>query len=433
MLGESASSPLEKSTLAKVSARILPFVFLLYIVAFLDRVNIGYAALDMNRDLGLGPEQFGFLSGIFFAGYFLFEVPSNILLHRFGARRWIARILVSWGAVVMAMACVTGASHVAWLRFLLGVAEAGFFPGIILYITYWFPARAQARAVALFMTALTVSNVLGAPLSTWIMDNVRWLGFPGWRWLFVLEGVPAVLLGAAAWFYMTDRPAQAAWLSAEQRLWLEAELDAERAGKLGGKTTGLWGVLCNRRVLALSLIYFGQSVAMYGIVFWLPQLIRQLDGALSNAQIGLAAMIPYGVSAAAMVWWSRRSDRSGERRLHAAVSAGAAAVGFAACQFCHHPAAGLAALTVAACGVFSFYGPFWTLPPRFLDGEAAAVGIAAVNSIGNLGGFAGPFAIGWAAQAFGSIEVGLLFPAALMLLNVFLLLRLREISSTSNP
>ena len=421
----------QKTLLSKVSWRLLPFLFILYIAAFLDRVNIGYAALDMNRELGIGPEQFGFLSGIFFIGYFLFEVPSNLLLHRFGARRWIARILVSWGAVVVCTAFVWGAHHVMWLRFLLGVAEAGFFPGIILYITCWFPARAQARAVALFMTALTVSNIIGAPLSTWIMDNITWHELAGWRWLFVLEGVPSIILGVVAWFYLTDRPHDAAWLSPAERHALEAELEHERAGKIGGHSGGLRQALGDRRVWFLSFIYFGESVAMYGIVFWLPQIIRQLDAALSNGQIGVVAMVPYGVAAIAMVLWSRHSDKCGERRIHAAISAGVGALGFIACQFCVHPVAGLAALTVASAGVFSFYGPFWTLPARFLSGQAAAVGIAVVNSIGNLGGMAGPFGIGWAAQQSGDIKIGLLLPAALLAVNCFLLWRMKELHTPS--
>ncbi|HOX23441.1 MAG TPA: MFS transporter, partial [Elusimicrobiales bacterium] len=294
------------------------------------------------------------------------------------------------------------------------------------YLTYWFPARSQARAVALFMTALTVANVIGAPLSAWILDNTGWCGLSGWRWLFLLEGAPSIALGIACWFLLPDRPRDAAWLSAGESRRLEAELERERAGKTGAAGGGLKQALGDRRVWYLSVIYFGESVAMYGIVFWLPQLLRQIESGYSNRQIGWSAMLPYLVAAAAMVFWSRHSDKSGERRVHAAVSAGLGALGFLACQFCSHPGASLMALTLAAVGVFSFYGPFWTLPSRFLDGEAAAVGIAVVNSIGNLGGMAGPFAIGWAAEQTGQIKIGLLFPAALLAVNCFLLLRLKE-------
>jgi len=424
---------MENSILKKVSLRLLPFLFILYIVAFLDRVNIGYAALEMNRELGINPEQFGFLSGIFFIGYFLFEVPSNIIMHRVGARRWIARILVSWGIIVIITGFVYGISHIMWLRFLLGIAEAGFFPGIILYITYWFPAKTQARAIAFFMTALTVSNIIGAPLSTWILDHVNWLGLPGWRWLFVLEGIPAVLLGVAAWFFMTDRPRNANWLSADERQWLESALERERAGKIGVKNAGFKETVSNRRVWLLSAIYFCESAAMYGIVFWLPQLIKQFNAQFSNVQIGFTAVIPYVCAGTAMILWSRHSYKTGERKYHAIIPMAVGAVGFIGCQFCSGPVMELAALTLAAIGVYSFYGPFWTLPPMFLAEEAAAVGIATVNCVGNLGGLAGPFAIGWVAQATGDIKLGLLFPATLLLVNVGLLLAMKDLATVSGP
>lgn len=416
---------MEKSVLAKVSRRIIPFIFILYLAAFLDRVNIGYAALDMNRELGLSPEQFGLLSGIFFWGYFLFEVPSNILLHRVGARRWVARILVSWGFVVMLTAFALDYKHLLWLRFFLGVAEAGFFPGIILYLTYWFPAGARARAVAWFMTALTVSNIIGAPLSTAIMEHTGWWGYSGWRWLFILEGAPSVLLGVITWFYLTDRPAQAAWLNENSRRWLETELEKERAANPGAGQSHYKAAFTNARVWRLSAIYFGHMVALYGSVFWLPQLVRQLDNNLSIGQIGWVTMLPYITSAAAMILWSRHSDKTGERRWHSIIPALAGAAGFAGCQGHCGPVVEMLFLTFAMAGVYSFFGPFWTMPASFLTGEAAAAGIAIVNSVGNLGGFFGPFVIGWIAERTGDIRMGLLFPAALMLVNALLLFSVR--------
>ena len=309
---------LAERTVRKVSLRLLPFLFLLYVVAFLDRVNFGYAALEMNSALGLSAEVFGFLSGIFFIGYLIFEIPSNMILQRIGARIWISRIIISWGIVVIVTAAATDAFQLAALRFILGVAEAGFFPGVILYITCWFRRQELARAVALFMTALAVSNIIGAPLSTWILDNIHWFGIAGWRWLFILEGLPALVLGVVTWFYLTDRPKDAAWLEPEEREWLTgviARENAERAGTHHSFRT----VIRDLRIWHLGCIYCAMTIGLYGLGFWMPQIIRSLNPAFSNFEIGLVMTIPYLAALVSMIAWSAHSDRTGERVWHAAV------------------------------------------------------------------------------------------------------------------
>jgi ACS family tartrate transporter-like MFS transporter len=413
-------------TIRKVMTRIIPFIFILYIVAFLDRVNLGYAALDMNKALGLTAEVFGLVSGIFFFGYFLFEIPSNILMHKIGARVWIARILISWGLVVIATAWVQSATHLYILRFLLGVAEAGFFPGIILYITYWFRAKEQARAVALFMAALAASNIIGAPVSTWIMDHIQWFGMAGWRWMFILEGIPAVLLGIVTYYYLTDRPDDATWLTDEEKQWLNRELARENEAKLSRKRYTTAEVLKNPRVWHLSLIYFTLVVGLYGIGFWLPTIIKSIAQLLSNTQVGLVTMIPYIVGGAVMIWWARRSDRTGERRMHAALPPIIGAVGLFVCAFTTDPFLSIAMMAVATAGIYSFFGPFWALPALFLSEEAAAVGIALINSIGNLGGFIGPYALGFLKEATGKNEAGLFFLGASLVICSLLVLAINK-------
>jgi ACS family tartrate transporter-like MFS transporter len=419
-------------TVRKVMARIIPFIFILYIIAFLDRVNLGYAALDMNKALGLTAEVFGLVSGIFFIGYFLFEIPSNILMHRIGARVWIARIMVSWGLVVIATAWAQSATQLYILRFLLGVAEAGFFPGIILYITYWFRAKEQARAVALFMTALAASNILGAPVSTWIMDNIQWFGMPGWRWMFILEGVPAVLFGIFTYYYLTDRPDDADWLTAEEKQWLKAELAREHEAKIARKRYTTAEVLKNPRVWHLSLIYFTLVVGLYGIGFWMPTIIKSFAQLLSNTQVGLVTMIPYIFGGAAMIWWAKRSDRTGERRVHAALPPVIGAVGLFVCAFTSDPFVSIAMMAVATAGIYSFFGPFWALPALFLSEEAAAVGIALINSIGNLGGFVGPYALGFLKEATGKVEAGLFFLSAFLVVCSLLVLAINRNNLTAD-
>lgn len=428
-------SELETTTLKKVSRRIIPYIFVLYIIAFLDRVNIGYAALEMNKDLGLTASVMGLISGIFFIGYFLFEVPSNMLMHRVGARKWIGRIMITWGFVVIITAWVQNANHLYILRFLLGVAEAGFFPGIILYITYWFRAKDRARVVALFMTALAASNIIGAPLSTWIMDHVHIAGMAGWRWIFVAEGIPAVIIGITALFYLTDRPEQAKWLTKEEKDWLISELKKDNLGKEKNQHSGLKDVLANPRVWRLAFIYLTLVTGLYGIGFWMPTIIKSLSTTLSNTQVGLVTMIPYIIGGIAMVWWGRRSDRTGERKMHTALPPLVGAIGMMGCGLTTNPILSIIMMTIAIFGIYSIFGPFWAIPSLFLTEFEAAVGIALISSIGNLGGFIGPYAIGFVSDATGKVEMGLYFLSFMLIICFLLVITIKkeQVNAVSKP
>lgn len=417
---------LGETTMKKISRRIIPFIFVLYIISFLDRVNIGYAALDMNKALGLTSSALGLISGIFFFGYFLFEVPSNILMHRIGARIWIARILISWGAVVIITAWAQNATHMYILRFLLGVAEAGFFPGIILYITYWFRAKEQARAFALFMTALAASNIIGAPVSTWVMDHVHWAGMPGWRWMFVIEGVPAIIFGVITYFYLTDRPEQAKWLTDEEKNWLKGELAKEEQAKKKQKHDSIKEIIFNPSVWRFSLIYFTLVTGLYGVGFWMPSIIKAFSKFLTNTQVGLITMIPYILGGLAMIWWARKSDRTGERRMHTALPPIIGAIGLIGCGMTSNPVVSLIMMSLATVGIYSFFGPFWSLPALFLSETAAAVGIAFINSVGNLGGFLGPYALGYLKDATGKVQAGLFFLSLFLIICSLLVLSIKK-------
>lgn len=415
----------EQAVIRKVTWRIIPFVFLLYIVSYLDRANIGYAALQMNAELALSSEVFGFVSGIFFIGYFLFEVPSNLMLERFGARVWIARILVTWGVIAAATAFAQTAMHLYVLRFLLGVAEAGFFPGIIVYLTYWFRSRELATTVALFTAAIPVSYIIGAPLSTWIMDNVHWLGWSGWRWMLFLEGIPAVFLGVLCYLYLTDRPEQARWLADEEKLWLLAELERDRQARKDVKHFGALKAMSNPKVLYLAFIYFVYQCGSLGVGYWMPQIIKGFSSTLSHTQIGLIATIPYIVATLVMIAWSRRSDRLGERRLHSALPLAVAAVALVGAGLVREPYLAIGLISLALAGLYSFKSPFWALPTLFLSRSTAAVSIAVINSIGNLGGFVGPFMIGMVKGNTQSASAGLLFLSALLAIAFIMTLLIR--------
>lgn len=406
---------LEERTVRKVTRRLLPFLFLLYVIAFLDRVNFGYAALEMNNALGLSAEVFGFLSGIFFIGYLLFEVPSNMILQRIGARIWISRIIISWGIVVIITAAASDALQLAALRFILGVAEAGFFPGIILYITCWFRRKDLASAVALFMTALAVSNIIGAPVSTWILDNFSWFGIAGWRWLFILEGLPAIVLGIATYFYLTDRPEDASWLEPEEREWLTAVIARDNA-EAAVSRQDFWSVIRDKRVWHLSAIYCTVVIGLYGLGFWMPQIIRSMNPAFTNFEIGLVMVIPYFVALCAMIAWGRHSDRTGERIWHAALPPIVGGIALAAAGFLSVPLLAFILIIIATAGIYCEFGPFWTLPAVFLAEAAAAVGIAVINSIGNLGGFIGPSLVGHLARTTGSTDSGIIAIGACLII-----------------
>ncbi|MGO4329508.1 MFS transporter [Cupriavidus sp. 2TAF22] len=418
----------------KITWRIIPFVFVLYIISYLDRANIGYAALQMNRELALSSEAFGFVSGIFFIGYFLFEVPSNVMLNKFGARRWIARILVTWGAVAVATAFVQTAQQLYVLRFLLGVAEAGFFPGIIVYLTHWFRAKELATTVALFTAAIPVSYIIGAPLSTWIMDNVHWMQWSGWRWMLLLEGAPAVLGGVLCYLYLTDRPADARWLTDAEKQWLNDELERDRQARPQAVHLSTMKVMRNPRVLYLAFIYFVYQCGSLGVGYWMPQIIKSFSANLTHTQIGVIAMVPYLFATIVMIFWSRSSDRRNERRLHSALPLAVAAASLVGAGVLTDPYMAIALIGVSLAGLYAFKSPFWALPTLFLTRSTAAVSIAVINSIGNLGGFAGPFAIGYIKGQSHSAATGLLFLASLLVVAFLMafFIRIAEARSTED-
>ena len=420
---------LETRVLRKITLRIVPFIMLLYFVAFIDRVNIGFAALTINKDLGFSSSVFGFGAGIFFWGYFLFEVPSNIILHRIGARIWIARVMISWGLVSAAMAFVQGATSFYVLRFLLGAAEAGFFPGIILYLSYWFPARQRAAVTALFMAAAPLFTVLGSPLSGALLEMDGLLSLKGWQWLFVLEALPAVLLGFVVLKFLTDRPEQAKWLGEAERNWLVATMNAENADKAATASHSIWRGLADPRVLALSLVYFGTSAGLYTLGVWAPQIIKQFG--LSSLQVGFLNAVPPTIAILAMLVWARHSDRTGERAWHVMLACLLAAIGLGLAGSATGVAAVLAALTLVNIGISSSKPPLWSMPTLFLSGPAAAAGIATINSIGNLGGFVGPAMIGWIKDQTGSFVGGLYFVGLLLILSAVLTLLLAR-AQTAN-
>ena len=418
------SEPISRSALRKARWRLIPFLFLLYVVAYLDRVNVGFAALDMNRDLGFSAAVYGFGAGIFFVSYTLLEVPSNLMLARLGARVWIARIMVTWGVASVAMAMVDSAATFYGLRFVLGAAEAGFFPGLLYYLTHWFPARERGRAVALFMTATAMAGVIGAPMSSALLRLDGFAGLHGWQWLFIAEGVPAILLAPVVLWRLPERPGQAAWLTPEERAALSREMAADEARAAGAHVT-LGPALRSGRLWALSLLYFCLVLAFYGVSFWLPQIV-QAAGDLGSATVVLVSAIPYMVAAVGMVVVGISSDRSGERRWHVAVPAMVGAGGFLlAVAVSASVPLSLVALSIAALGIWGALGPFWTLPPAFLRGTAAAGGIAVINSVGNVGGFVGPFVVGWLREATGSFSSGLVLLAGGLLVGAGIAIAIR--------
>ncbi len=409
----------------KVSRRIVPCIVLLYLVAFLDRVNIGVASLTMNRDVGLTPAMFGLGSGMFFVGYFVFEVPSNLILHRVGARFWIGRVMVTWGVVSAAMIFTRGPISFSILRFLLGVAEAGFFPGIILYLSYWFPAGSRAAATALFMAAAPIAGAIGSPVSGALMQMNGVLGLRGWQWLFLVEALPAVVLGVVTFFFLTDRPNQATWLSAEERTWLSRTIDAERAPASAGRAhASVSGALTDPRVLALSLAYFGTSAGLYTVGIWAPQIVSAFG--YSVLQVGFLVGVPNAVAVAGMVLWSRRSDRRNERFVHSALACVAAAIGMVvAAHSGGSVTIALTGLSLTAFGVSAAKPPLWSIPTTFLTGSSAAAGIALINALGTLGGAVGPYMIGSAKGSSGRFDQGLSFVGGTLALSAVVILVLR--------
>ena len=421
----------EARVIGKLRRRILPFVMLLYFVSFLDRVNVGFAALGMNRAIGLTSAMFGLGSGLFFVSYFLFEVPSNLILYRVGARLWIARLMFTWGLVSAASAFVTGPHSFYLLRFLLGAAEAGFFPGIILYLSLWFPARHRAFAAAAFLTAAPLSTAIGSPISGAILELHPFAGLSSWQWLYLLEGLPAILLGLLVLRILTDKPTDARWLAPEERDWLVATLDAEStaAGHRPHHTAGALAALANPRVLILAFIYLGTSAGLYTLGIWTPLLLHPFG--LTPLTTGFATGAPALVAILPMILWARHSDRTHERTWHVALPCLAGCVGFLWSAHTHTLAGILLALTVANLGISAAKGPLWAMPSLFLSGAGAAAGIAMINSIGNLGGFLGPYLIGWFKDRVGSYAGGLYAVAAMLALSAGLMLLLSRQPASS--
>ncbi len=414
----------------KVAVRLIPFLGLAYFLDYVDRTNIGFAKLTMSADLGLTETMFGLASGLFFIGYLLFEVPSNIALHRFGARRWIARILVTWGIVAAAMAFVPNATTLYVLRILLGVAEAGFFPGIMLYLTFWFPRSVRVRLTGLFMIALPASSALGAPIAGAILQYWDGLfGLAGWRVMFLVLGLPAVLLGIAAWFYLTDRPKDADWLAPDERRWLDETMAAEQQATEASGRHRVRDSLRDPRVWALGVVYFGVTYGLYALSFFLPTIVagfaESFDTEFSILENGLIVAVPFAVGAVAMVFWSRHSDRTGERVWHVALPALLGAVSIPVALYMESPLATMAVITVTAIGVFCALPVFWYLPSTFLAGAGAAAGIALVNTLGNSSGFGAPYITGFLLDATGNSRAGLWVVGVMMLVAALTVLALR--------
>jgi len=421
-----SNAVLARATLAKVTRRLLPFLFLLYIVCFLDRVNIGFAALQMNRELGFSPAMYGFGAGIFFLGYVLCEIPSNLILARVGARTWIARIMVSWGLIACAMMFIRGPVSLVGLRFLLGAAEAGFFPGMIYYLTLWYPEAERARAVARFMLAIPLSGVVGGPISGALLELHGAAGLSGWQWLFLLEGIPAVLLGLVVYRVLPDGPEDARWLTPAERQALATVLRAERDERERRHGYSVRAMLRNPTVWHLAvLLLLANAFGVYVLGLWLPQIVRDVSG-LGPFEVGVLSAIPNLVAAAAMVVVGAHSDRTGERLGHIAAAAAAAALGLAAGAYLHSTLPVVLALSVAAAGLLSTHGPIWPLPATFLTGSAAAGGIAVMTSLANLGGFVGPYAVGVLRERTGGYQQGLLLLALASLAGAALALWLRR-------
>jgi len=392
-------------TMRRVAWRIVPFLMLCYFISFVDRVNAGFAALEMNRDLHLSPSVFGLGGGLFFVGYFILEVPSNLAMERFGARRWIARIMVSWGVVAAAMALIVGPYTYYLLRLLLGAAEAGFFPGVMLYITYWFPSAYRARIIGWFMVAVPVSAFLGSPLSAALLGVDGLLGLRGWQWMFILEGAPAVLLGLLSLVLLDDRPSGAAWLAPAQREWLAARLAAEHADARPVPSQTLWHVLANGRVLALALVLAGSTANSSGIQLWSPQMFKAFG--LTNMQTGLANAIPFALASVTMIWWSRRSDRLGERVWHSVLPLALVAVGLAGGLWFRSLAGTMVVLALAVTGIYACKGPVWAVATEWLAAGAAAAGLAQINALSNLAGFGTIYVVGIIAGATGSFSLAM--------------------------
>ncbi len=415
-------------TRKRINRHLLPFLFLLYIIAFLDRINVSFAGLDMTRELGFSDRVFGLGSGIFFAGYVLLEIPGSLLVELWSARKWIARIMISWGVVGSLTGLIHTAHQFFWARFILGVAEAGFFPGVVVYLTHWYREQDRARAMAMFMSAIPIAQVIGAPISGALLQ-IHWLGYSGWRWLLFLEGVPAVIAGIVALFCLTDRPRDARWLSDEERAWITGELAREAAGKPAQSQSAweaFWHVFQDRDVLLLTLVYFLGSCGQYGFSFFLPKMIQRLSG-FSSLQVAMVAALPFLASWPVMLLLSWSSDRLGERRWHTAAAYLALAAGLAGSIWTgSNIAAGIVMFSLAGIGISARLPAFWAMPASLLGGATAAASVGAINCIGNLGGFVGPYLLGALSTASGGYAAGIWYLAGASLLAAISILLVRN-------
>lgn len=414
-----------KKLFSKITWRLIPLLFICYIIAYLDRINIGFAKLQLQGVLGVDDRVFGGVyglgAGLFFIGYFLFEVPSNLILQRVGARIWIARIMIVWGIVSMGMMFIHSTATFYIARFLLGAAEAGFYPGVILYLTYWFPDKERAHTIALFATGTVIAGIVGSPISGAILELHNKGGLAGWQWLFLLEGIPAVLMGIVVIFVIPNRPQNAKWLSSSEKIWIQKRLDSEALLSVGKAHFRLSDALMSSRIWLLCLIYFLLTVGIYGYEMWLPSIIKEFSG-LSYSYVGLINAIPYILAMVFMVFTGYNSDRTGERRWHVAIAAFSAAIGFGLSAWMQNPYFAMAALMMSLIGLKSAMAPFWALSTTFLSGTAAAGGIALINSVGNLGGFAGPTLVGVVIDKTGSMSVSLwILGGALLLMGILIL------------
>jgi ACS family tartrate transporter-like MFS transporter len=406
---------IEKSAMRKIYLRLLPFAFICYSLCYIDRINVSFAGLTMRGDLGLTATEFGFAAGSFYWGYFLFEVPSNIIMEKVGARLWIARIMITWGILAGLTACVTGTYSFIAVRALLGVAEAGFFPGMVLYFTYWFPAVHHARIVSGILAGFVVAVAGGAPISTALLSLDGMFGLRGWQIMYIAEAVPTIILGIATLFVMTDKPQQASFLTNEEKTWLANRLSGERTAKEAVRTFGTLEGLYNPKVLLLALNYFGIVTASLGMLFFIPQIIKSL-GTFSNMTVGWLTMIPYLCGGAGLVLWGRLSDRMNERRWNLLAACCLSTAGLVIAGLTMGTWWALVGMSIAAIGFYGSKGPFWSMPPMFLTGGAAAASLAWINSIGNLGGFFGPWYVGVLKDMTGSFAGGLFGLALLSLI-----------------
>jgi ACS family tartrate transporter-like MFS transporter len=413
-----AFTPQQTATLSKAMWRIVPFLFICYIIAYLDRVNVGFAALSMNKNLGLSPIQYGWGVGLFFFGYFALEIPSNLMLQRIGARVWIARIMITWGLISACTSMVTGPVSFYVMRFLLGLAEAGFVPGVFLYLASWFPGVWRSRTTATFLVGIPVAGLIGSPVSGLLLNLEGWMGLHGWQWLLIMEGLPAVLLGIVCLFVLSDRPAEAQWLLPEERAWLSTRM-AEEHRDIGSHSPGtLRAALSNPGVLICAATNFAMIMGSSGVAYWTPLIIRNFG--LSYTQVGLVTAIPPAVATVAMVLWARSADRTGRRVAHVAATGILGFCGLAFSAFADTPGLAIAGLTATVVASTSFQATFWAIPPGFLTGRAAAGGIALIVSVGNLGGFTGPYLVGYLKQTTDSYQTALLLLSCCILISALL-------------